>query len=143
MKANKVNNKSVVKSLSKADLAEIERLALAYFHADEAFDKTKVSLADKVKAVVGKSKDKVDMPTAYRQVERLLLKAGYVKAYVQRILRDAGLWLRKSSGNDKRKSNGRSKAVALTPKAKKALTLLASLKLNDADRKSLIANLGA
>lgn len=143
MKANKVNNK-VVKSLSKEVLAEIEALVLAYFHADEAFDKTKTSLAERVKQVVGKSKDKVDMPTAYRQVEKLLLKAGYAKAYVQRVLRDAGLYLRKSSGNDKRKDNGRSKAVvALTPKAKKALTFIASLKLNDADRKALIANLGA
>lgn len=141
MKANKVNNKSVgIKSLSPAILAELESLALAYFNADEAFDKAKASLADRVKQVVGKSKDKVDMATAYRQVEKLLLKAGYVKAYVQRVLRDAGLRLRQSSGDDKRKSNGRSK-VALTPKAKKALTLLASLKLNDEDRKSLIANL--
>ena len=143
MKANKANKAVVVvKSLSKADLEEIERLALAYFNADEAFDKAKASLADRVKQVVGKSKDKVDMATAYRQVEKLLLKAGYVKAYVQRILRDAGLRLRQSSGNDKRKDNGRSK-VALTPKAKKALEFIASLKLNDADRKALIANLGA
>lgn len=139
MKKNTKSNK-VVKSLSKEVLAELESLALAYFNADEAFDKAKASLADRVKQVVGKSKDKVDMATAYRQVEKLLLKAGYVKAYVQRVLRDAGLRLRQSSGDDKRKDNGRSK-VALTPKAKKALTLLASLKLNDADRKSLIANL--
>lgn len=143
MKKNTKSN-TVVKSLSKADLDEIERLALAYFHADEAFDKAKASLADRVKQVVGKSKDKVDMATAYRQVEKLLLKAGYVKAYVQRVLRDAGLRLRQSSGDDKRKDNGKSKAViALTPKAKKALEFIASLKLNDADRKAFIANFGA
>ena len=141
MKKNTKSN-TVVKSLSKEVLAELESLALAYFNADEAFDKAKTSLAERVKQVVGKSKDKVDMATAYRQVEKLLLKAGYVKAYVQRILRDAGLRLRQSSGNDKRKDNGRSK-VALTPKAKKALEFIASLKLNDADRKALIANLGA
>jgi hypothetical protein len=138
MKKNTKSN-AVVKSLSKEVLAELETLALAYFNADEAFDKAKTSLADRVKQVVGKSKDKVDMATAYRQVEKLLLKAGYVKAYVQRILRDAGLRLRQSSGNDKRSGNGRK--VALTPKASKALAYIATLKLNDADRKAIIANL--
>lgn len=137
MSKNIKANKAV--SLSPAILAEIESLALAYFNADEAFDKAKASLADRVKQVVGKGK--ADMATSYRQVERILLKAGYVKAYVQRILRDAGLRLRQSSGNDKRKDNGRK--IAMTPKAKKALAFIATLKLNDADRKALIANLGA
>ena len=86
----------------------------------------------------------LEKPVLYGQLLPVLEKK-WATDYAQKLLRDAGLYLRKSKGkgNDGRAKNGstKGKPPVLRGKAKQAFVAIGKLKLTDKQIADLIANL--
>jgi|11_taG_2_1085331.scaffolds.fasta_scaffold60256_1 hypothetical protein len=141
------NTQSKKARLSAADIEAFIADALAIFNAEEALESARMTIADRVTQLV-KDNPYLEKPAMYKQLLPALKKAGYVERYAQELLRNAGLYLRKSAKSkgkkDGRAKNGKqSKAPALRGNAKKAFDYVSKLKLTDKQMVAFIAALNS